>query len=294
LYLHEMTHQFHYLARTGNQNRPSWYVEGLAEYLGRHDWDGRCVRLGVLPMLSWEDLPGSALDIVSTSGLDASSFISGTTEASRAASWAITGYLERSDGGRMADAFATYRALMDAGSAAGISEFEALLGPISALDLGVAGWLPSAQEPLAPIFTEWMHVAPGTVRSLRTGLLSLARVKEPHSVFETTVAEPPSGARAGVLAGFTDAANFVAYFVEDDLQLSEFKSVGGTVTWEYVGKPAVSPNDDGSFTWTVSHTGSETQVEVNGVSVRAATGFQPVSGPAAYDSEVKFTGMNWH
>jgi len=291
LYIHEMAHQFHYLARTGNENRPSWYVEGLAEYLGRHDWDGDCVRLGVIPMLSWEDLPRSALESVSTPGLKASSVVSESV-ASRPLSWAVTGYLERGDGGAKADAFAAYRALMDAGSPAGPSEFEALLGPLSAFDVGVAEWLPTAQEPLTPIFTEWMHVAPGKVRSLRTGALSLARVKQPHSAFEITVEEGSSGAYAGVLAGFTDTTNFVAYLVGDDGRISEFKVVDGGVSWENVG-PAVSPNADGSYIWTVSHTGTETQVEVNGVSHRATAGFQAVSGPAAYDSEVTFTDMNW-
>jgi len=41
LLLHEVTHQFHFLARTGNRSLPqNWYVEGLAEHLGRHEWDG--------------------------------------------------------------------------------------------------------------------------------------------------------------------------------------------------------------------------------------------------------------
>lgn len=292
LYLHEMAHQFHYLARTSNQNVPFWYAEGLAEYLSRHDWDGSCVRLGVVPMLSWEDLPSRALDSVSKSGLDTSAIISGRTKASREESWSIFAYLERGEGGAKADAFASYRALMDAGSPADPSVFESLLGPITAFDLEVAGWLPTAQEPLSPIYREWMHVAPGTVRSLRTGLLSLARVKQSHSVFEVTAAGKSSGGQAGVLAGFTDTENFVAYLVGDDLRISEFKNVNGNTSWEVVG-PAVSPNDDGSFTWRVSHTGLETQIDVNGISHRAAAGFQPVSGPAAYDSDVTFTNMKW-
>ncbi|MFT4974639.1 MAG: hypothetical protein ACI8S6_000522, partial [Myxococcota bacterium] len=61
LFLHELAHQFHFLARTGNDGRDSWYVEGVAEYLSRHDWDGACIRLGRLPMLTWEDTPADAL-----------------------------------------------------------------------------------------------------------------------------------------------------------------------------------------------------------------------------------------
>ncbi len=292
LYVHEMAHQFHYLARTGNQNRPSWYVEGLAEHLSRHDWDGQCIRLGVVSMLSWEDLPRKALDEVAQSGLDAASILSGTTVPSRAVSWAITSYLERGEGRTKTDAFAAYRALMDGGSAAGPEAFEALLGPLSSIELGIAGWLPEAQEPLEPIYTEWMHVSPGTVRSLRTGRLTLARVKRPHSSFEVSIDERSSGAYAGVLAGFTDTSNYVAYLVGDDLQISEFKLVGGTASWNLIGK-GVKPGEGGSFTWTVSHAGADTQVTVNGVSLSAAGGFQPASGPAAYDADAKFARMNW-
>ena len=45
LILHEATHQFHYLAATNN-NSPGcfWYVEGLAEYFGMHNWDGKELR----------------------------------------------------------------------------------------------------------------------------------------------------------------------------------------------------------------------------------------------------------
>lgn len=133
---------------------------------------------------------------------------------------------------------------------------------------------------------------PGTVRSLRTGLLSLARVKAPHTSFELKATVLSSGTYAGVLTGFTDSDNFVAYLVGEDLQLSEFKVVADVVSWEKMGL-AVVPKDEGSFHWSVTHSDSETQVEVNGVSFTAAGGFEPVSGPAAYDAEVLFTDLEW-
>lgn len=292
LFLHEMTHQFHHLSRTGSQKLPFWYVEGIAEYLGRHDWDGKCIRLGVVPMLSWEDLPGRALESISTSGLDSFGILSGEAEASRAESWAMIAYLERGADGAHAEAFAAFRAVMDADNPAGPSDFEELVLPLDAFESGVAEWLPTAQEPLKPIYTEWMHVAPGTVRSLRTGLLSLARVKAPHTSFELKATVLSSGTYAGVLTGFTDSDNFVAYLVGEDLQLSEFKVVADVVSWEKMGL-AVVPKDEGSFHWSVTHSDSETQVEVNGVSFTAAGGFEPVSGPAAYDAEVLFTDLEW-
>ncbi len=55
----------------------------------------------------------------------------------------------------------------------------------------------------------------------------------------------------------------------------------------------LSPGEGGSFTWTVSHSGADTQVTVNGVSLSATGGFQPASGPAAYDANAKFARMKW-
>ncbi len=54
LFLHELAHQAHRQSR-GPTEVQGWYVEGVAEFLSRHDWDGQCLRLGALPHLSLED-----------------------------------------------------------------------------------------------------------------------------------------------------------------------------------------------------------------------------------------------
>ncbi|MFN8423699.1 MAG: hypothetical protein U0470_10095 [Anaerolineae bacterium] len=58
LILHEATHQFHFLAATGNQGYSGfWYGEGLAEHFGMHNWDGTRLSMGIIPAISLEDYP---------------------------------------------------------------------------------------------------------------------------------------------------------------------------------------------------------------------------------------------
>ena len=61
LLIHEVIHQFHDLIRTSDQALPGWYIEGMARYLSMYDWDGSCIQLGRLPLITQEDMPQRAL-----------------------------------------------------------------------------------------------------------------------------------------------------------------------------------------------------------------------------------------
>jgi hypothetical protein len=151
LLVHEATHQFHFMTRLQAPSPPFWYVEGHAEYLSRHDWDGKCVRLGVMSLLSWEDLPAQAL---AEGSIDVPGIIGGSKTGSRADAWAIFRFL---DTGSYRAAFQAFRDAYDANTA---PSFDALVAPPSSLASPLASWLPNAQEPMKPIFTEWIHVGP--------------------------------------------------------------------------------------------------------------------------------------
>jgi hypothetical protein len=72
LLIHEATHQFHFLAATGNRGPAAeWYTEGLAEYFGMHNWDGKELKIGVVPAVSLEDYPAQAARQLSALGADA-------------------------------------------------------------------------------------------------------------------------------------------------------------------------------------------------------------------------------
>jgi hypothetical protein len=81
LILHEATHQFHYLAATGNRNPAvGWYTEGLAEYFAMHNWDGTKLQTGVVPAVTLEDYPAKALEQFDARGQDFPGLVGGEAE----------------------------------------------------------------------------------------------------------------------------------------------------------------------------------------------------------------------
>ena len=59
LVLHELTHQFQYLALQDNvpDRSPTWHAEGLAEHFGFHRRTGAAVEVGALDMVAIDDRP---------------------------------------------------------------------------------------------------------------------------------------------------------------------------------------------------------------------------------------------
>src|SRR5690606_4627791 len=84
LFLHEVMHQFHHLARTKNKNpKAGWYTEGVAEYISRHFWDGEDLTLGILPIATLEDYAAKALERFEDEGFDLAAMIDGSAGSSR-------------------------------------------------------------------------------------------------------------------------------------------------------------------------------------------------------------------
>jgi hypothetical protein len=253
LFLHELAHQFHFLARTGNDGRDSWYVEGVAEYLSRHDWDGACIRLGRLPMLTWEDTPADAL-------AEGDFDFSGSGDLSRPLAWATYRYLQH----EAPDAFDAFRAAYDADASVLLSDHV----DVAATTAAVADWLPDEQEPMTPIFLDWIHVTEGVVVG-ESPYFSMALAKSGETF--TASHDTPQG-YAGVVAAYTDSSNYSAWLVGADGELWTFVSTGGEALWWPMGTAPVGDR----FTWTVSGT----TITVNGVAYEESSGFTPRGGVA--------------
>jgi hypothetical protein len=232
LLVHEATHQFHFLTRLVQPSIPFWYAEGHAEYLSRHDWDGRCVRLGVTSLLSWEDMPSVAL---AEPSIDVASIVSGATTARRDQAWAIFRYL---DTGSLSSAFAAYRDAFDANMS---PSFDALVAPAASLDAPLTAWLPSAQEPMKPIFTEWIHVGPSAVDVATPSVVSAAEVKSSaaaHLQFEF-VPNDPTHWEVGALVEYVDASHFTAVLHRQDGHVRSFVAAG-SAAWKDLGSAPVA------------------------------------------------------
>jgi hypothetical protein len=291
LLVHEATHQYHFLARTKGQALPFWYAEGHAEYLSRHDWDDHCIRLGVVPMLSWEDMSAQALAEAKPPAIDVAALVAGSAPPDRPAAWAIFRYL---DTGAQHDAFKLFRDAFDADLTDAAHSFATLVGAPAALSSPLDAWIGGAQEPMKPIFTEWIHVGPGAVIADSPGYFSLAIVKDPVTHFEARW-DVPSAATwsAGVVLAYQDSKNYAAVVLSPDGKLRTFTATAGSALWNDAGTAPAPTANVGTIAVDFGAGGAVT-VTVNGVASSLSIGSLPASaGLAVSDSRVDWHDVAW-
>jgi hypothetical protein len=290
LTIHEAAHQFHALARTGNEGRPSWYVEGVAEYLAHHHWDGECVALGILPQVTLEDYAQQALDGID--GFDIEGVVGGWLAASRPLGWALYRYLEHGEGGALARDFATFREEMDAGLDDSLGRFEELFGPASALGPEIEAFVQGDQEPLEYVFLEWTHVAPGVLDGEAHGALSFTPVKGAHEGFEAAF-ELPAGAEGhgGVVVAWDDGDDYAVLLIRADGELSTFVNEGGAISWDWLAE--LPPPADGLFEVEVDVSREPTLVLISGEEVEVDVPGSPAAGLAVYDASIRYRDVAW-
>lgn len=279
LLVHEATHQYHFLTRLQGQALPFWYVEGHAEYLSRHDWDGQCVRLGVMSLLSWEDLPASA---AAESSPDYAGILAGTAMATRGDAWAIFRYL---DTGSLKSQFKTYRDAFDANTS---PSFASVVAPPASLAAPIAAWLPTAQEPMKPIFTEWIHVGPHAVDVDTPIYFSHALVKAKVSHLEATFVPASSTWTVGVIVSWTDDKHYLGVVQSNDGSVKTF-TANGPAYWTTIGSaPVGSPE-----VFAVDYTSNNALVTFNGKAISVPLTGLVRAGLAASDTTGQLVNVTW-
>jgi hypothetical protein len=171
LFLHELTHQFHQgSAQQGTF--PFWYAEGIAEALGRHHWDGRCLTLRVRPLLSWEDLAAFAEIDPASSCVACDVADPGFTQ--RPLAQEIVRFLSSSPQHR--DTFRTWRDEVDAATMAADDQrlWEERFGTI---DEALAAFIADDQEPMRPLWLDWLPEGPDRAQGWSPGASSAAVLK---------------------------------------------------------------------------------------------------------------------
>ncbi len=199
LLLHETSHQFHFLARTRNRAPPAgWYVEGLAEMLGRHRWDGKTLVVGVIPTLSLTDFPAKALARFTDPGFDLARAVRRGGE-DRVTAWALVSYLTRGEGGRLRRRFEKLAAKLDRGLGSADALFRAFGRP-EKLKARVAAWLAAHQEPWTIVFNEWEGIGPGRFEGVAPPpIVSACRPKEDVIRLSAVLEVPREGRWTGGL-----------------------------------------------------------------------------------------------
>jgi len=99
LFLHELTHQFHFLAVMNNEARgPGWYHEGIAEYFAYHRWDGKKLETGLHDVVALEERVPHVVEAARAGRLDYAGLVRGTTPSDYGTSWALVHYLRSTPG----------------------------------------------------------------------------------------------------------------------------------------------------------------------------------------------------
>ena len=281
LFLHELTHQAHWLSR-GAVDLPSWYIEGAAEYLSRHDWDRECLRLGVTPQLSLEDPAEDALPVVADAQLE--EWLDGSGVPGRPAALSLFRFLGTSPS--WADGWEEARAAAEDGEEPDTAWLEAHVGDVDAVQADWQAWLLDDQEPLDIVYVSWLHRGPREVRGWSDGGMTLARRKEPGAF--SMVTEEPLG-DLGVLVEWDSTDDYATVLVNGAGDVSVFAVRGGAVQWSDLDSVKV----DGAVRWELEHEGAEAVVRIDGAEVRVPVVGTPAQGLAVLSDDVIFSDLSW-
>ncbi len=211
LLLHESTHQFHYLARTGNDAlEANWYVEGIAEHLGSHTWDAKTLTIGVTPPVSLEDRAGAALTTLAEPGFSLPDLVEADA-ADRPTAMFLVRFLKETQ----AKKFAAMTRKLDRGSILKSKQFQRTFGKPDALVAKWKEWLAEQQETFDSVTVEWDSL--GARRVLGVGpAVSLCRTSGDALVIAARLTRHGKRPlRAGLLLSVTSRSEFVAAFVDE-------------------------------------------------------------------------------
>ena len=204
--LHEVTHEYHDFIRPWSRI-PSLDMceEGIAEFFSWHNWDGKVLRLGIVPPIAKADHARAALrQLHNTVRFDLESIVAGDTEVDYPLAWGLVSFLID----RHRPKFDIWRQGLNNGVEPAVV-WQKQFGPgMPELRHSLERWLQSNTAPWEVISGEWFpagHFIEGHASEDDSSLAILT-----HTPSELTVAldSPSSNAVGGAVFGFRGAKNF--------------------------------------------------------------------------------------
>jgi len=260
LFLHELAHQFH--AASAGDTGPAWWAEGTAEFISRHDWDGACVRLGVRPRLTFEDMPADAVEDLDAEPLELEAWIDGDDFPGRPLMLELFRFFE--------------------------THTERAPGWLAVRDAFVR----ADPEPMSPIWLEWLHRTPTSVQGWAfNGVMTAARVKELPDTMSVTAESPAMvGGASGLLVAWDGSDDHTIVILFGDGVVSRWHFAQGQLDWTDID--TVEPPGDDPVSFAITGYGDdEVQITIDGSEIDVPIEASPAAGLAVYDSDVIFEDL---
>ncbi|MBI2898878.1 MAG: DUF1570 domain-containing protein [Planctomycetes bacterium] len=253
LLLHEATHQFHYLAATGNRDPAApWYTEGLAEYFGMHNWDGRTLRTGVVPAVTLEDYPEKAAQNLGRIGWNLGGMIEGKLPADRPEAWALIHYLIHNH----PKPFAALSKSLDCG-AKGRDAWKSVFGNADVAE-PLRAWLEKNAQPWRIVWIGWQER--GDVIEGAAGTNGAAVLKRSGPSLKAELELRSGELKAGLIFGYRSPDDFaIAQFVGSARVRIVRRSGGG---WRILAEKEVPPRERPELH--LAHADGRVRVTANG------------------------------
>jgi hypothetical protein len=208
--LHELSHEYHDFIRPWSKV-PSlvFCEEGIAEYFAQHNWDGKVLHLGVMPVIGQVDYPRAALQqLKNTARFDLQSIVNGDTEVDYPLAWGLVSFLIDQHRTK----FNNWRQ--------GINNevpppyvWQRQFGPVTPEFLhSFEGWLQSNAPPWQVVSGEWFpsgEAIQGRAEKDEFALAILNKTPEELNVaLSPSSTNASSAGTAGAVFGFRGAKNF--------------------------------------------------------------------------------------
>ena len=241
LVLHEALHQFHFLVATGNHN-PSveWYTEGLAEYFGMHNWDGRTLKTGVVPAITLEDYPAAAMKAFRSANEDLDGLACGRIPCPRPLAWALVHFLINNH----PTEFRELARRLDEGDDPGLA-WTSVTASLGGADLKqkLMIWIESHQQPWQIVWVGWQQH--GAAIEGASEVNAMAVLKATPAAITARLEPLKDGVKAGLAFGYVSPQQFCLFQVVGAEGYRIVRRADGRWTCLAQGRLPVSANRDG-------------------------------------------------
>jgi hypothetical protein len=281
LVLHEAAHQFHYLAATENRNTTAtWYAEGIAEYVGMHNWDGKTLQTGTVPAVSLEDYPAQALKQYADIHEDLQGAATGTVPIDRPLAWAIVHWCVN----RRPREWAEFASEMNRGKPVRKSWEKSMGDATPAWKKDFRDWLETHQQPLRILWVSWQERGEVLEGTAAPGVICAAVVKRPAATLAVEIVSREGANAAGLVFHHRRSEDYWLLDILDGTRARLRHRIDGR--WEAQEEREFKPGA-GPLTAALARDGDSSVLSVNGTEIGRVAG-EGEAGPGFEGGRVVF------